>query len=598
MKRWSFGTIGVVALAVSGCAGGASDRSAVPPVGPLTVLRASAGRGAAYAATQLPDLSRVFPNLRRRRKSNALQAGSPLRAPAKTWYVDAYLSPSYASTDEIYRSVTVPAPKKGSAGSLTVHFPNAPVGNNEFATFEIYGSQYYGDFLGDLAAFVNVTKAGGIDVVADEKTTLAFQAEMAMIVSGLFTADDLKAPDMEAKVEARIKSEKLKPNRATGLFGNEVLSKFVSQWAPAWRRTVTFTTGSPIDLVTYTNDATDTAENILKFNETDFLINDLGFARPPGAPCYTTLSYGRLGAKHHLEAQACVEELDATGGNEVANYVYGGPIIVGQVNDLNAPYQGTLTHVPARPPRATTNLGTLALESAEQTIATYDPFDWAFGTRPNLYENYNPGSAIDLNFRDFQYSVPTGWSAVDPGLPVLSWNPAGLRLSDYQVCTWRQTCVPLNSKKTLSIDPPFSDPGTAFGYYAYTGSAGVAQTSEPAGGCTATTGYHVSYPGTSFTLTTTKPVWFTAQDEIYFAFSSQTGCNTDPTNMTITLTAEGVNGVTYVNSGTNFFSPGNYIIVRMSSMLEDTPVKSLTISISGAPTTALDFDAIGNEASP
>lgn len=596
MKRSSFGTVGFVALVLGGCAGGASDKSVVPLVGPPTSSAVSAGRGAAYAATQLPDLSRVFPNLRRRRNSPALQASGPAAAPAKTLYVDADLNPGYTSIDRIYRSITMPAPKKGSVGSLTVHFPNAPVGNNEFATFEVYGSQNYGDFLGNFAAFVNVTKPGGIDVVANEKTTLAFQAEMSMIVSGLFTARDLKAPNLEAMVENRIKSEKLKPNRVTGVFSGDVLTKFVSQWAPSWRRTLTFKTGSPIDLVTYANDATDTAENILEYNETDFLLNDVRFNRPPGAPCRTNVSYGGLpGAKRHLAAAACVDEVNATGGNEVTNNVYGGPMVVGQVNDRNAPYMGTLTRLPARPPKSTTNLGTLALKSAEQAIKTYDPFDWAFGTRPNLYENYT-GSSILNYFTDFEYSVPTGWSAADPGLPVLSWNPADLRLSKYQVCTWSQTCVPLNSKKTLSIDPPFSDPGTDFGYYNYTGSSGVAETIEPAGGCTATTGYHVSYPGSTFSLTTTKPVWFTAQDELYFEFLSQTGCNTDPANMTITLTAKGVNGRTYVNSGTNFYSPGEEIVVTMSSMSEDTPVKSLTIAISGAPTTALDFDVIGNEA--
>jgi hypothetical protein len=169
--------------------------------------------------------------------------------------------------------------------------------------------------------------------------------------------------------------------------------------------------------------------------------------------------------------------------------------------------------------------------------------------------------------------------------------------SDFQICSWRNTCIPLNSTKTLSIDPPYGDPGTDLAYYNYAPGGGAsAIASEPQGGCTATSGYHITYTGTSFTLTTTKPLWLSAQNELYFAFAYQNGCVSDPIGMKITMTAKGSDGKTYINSGANTYQAGSDFPVYMNSVSHGTPMVALKISVTGAPAGGtLDLAAIYNE---
>jgi hypothetical protein len=599
MKRWSIGIVGFAALILSGCASHTDTSSLIPSVVGPGGSTASGSNDTAIGTHRLVDLSSFFPHVHRKHPNlPALPANDPLASSIKTVEIDAYLYASYVSTDDFYREVKVAVPK-GGLDSVSVKFPDAPVGNNEFALFEVDGYTAGGAeyFLGDVGAIVNVTKAGGIDIVANNQTSLVYQAEMAMIISGLFTANDLKSPALLATVENRVKTEKLKPDPTTGLLSGATLVKFVQQWAPAWRRTVTLVTGPNVDRVTYTNDATDKAENVLLYNETDFLLEDFYAERPGGAPCQSDFEQsGGLGTKPRFVTEACTANYSETALNTVANYVYGGPIIVGQVNDQTIPYQGTLTHIAARPPKSTRNLGSIPLRPAEVKIKTSDPLDWAAEASPVLYESFQPPTAplIFPGYSDFQYSS-SGWSKAAPGLAVLSWNPAGLPLSDYQVCTWRQTCIALNSTKTLKIDPPFSAPESDFDYWNFVGSSGVAQTGEPTAGCAATYGEHVTYSGSSFSLTTTQRTWLTAADELYFRFLG--GCSVDPTGMTVTVTAQGADGGTYVNSAVSD-GAGDEILVTMTSILHDTNMTSLTISVSGAPPNALDFDSIINYASP
>ncbi|HTU81127.1 MAG TPA: hypothetical protein VMF61_03300 [Candidatus Acidoferrales bacterium] len=599
MNRWSIVTIAVAAAVLGGCAGGSNGASSVLPVSAPAFPNATGAQRPAPELSLLPDLSSFFPHLRRHRHAPALRAGDLAQASSiKTLEIYADLYPSYASDKESYRDFKMAAPK-GAIHSITVSFPDAPVGNNEFATFEVdalgSGGSYY--YLGDVGAIVNVTKPGGVKVTADAQTTLPFQAEMSMIDAGLFTANDLKSAGLLATVEARIASEKLEPDPYSGIFTQQTIDKFVGQWAPAWRQTVTLTTGTNVDKVTYTNDVSDMAENLLRYNETDFLVPRLP-DRPEGAPCYTEFTYDHtLGGKRIMEPESCTDYVYAPAGNTISKYVYRGPVLVGQLNDETPPYTASLTHLPAAPPKTTKNLGSISLMPAQDEIKADDPFDWAFGTRPALYSTYTPQPSMGNDpSPEFVYSLPAGWSKADPDIAVLAWDPAGLPLSAFHVCTWRQSCVALGSSKTLAIDPPFSDPGTNFKYYKYTGSPGVSQTSDPVGGCTATSGYHWSYPGTSFSLTTTKPVWLSDADTLYFNFNSGGTCSPDPLGMTITVTAVGTNGKTYVNSATNNYETGSEIALVMDSILQETPLKSLKLTFTGAPTGALDFDILYNNA--
>ncbi|MBV8491629.1 MAG: hypothetical protein JO199_13975 [Candidatus Eremiobacteraeota bacterium] len=582
------------------------------PVASSTLPFANTGaHGALTVSLQVPrgdlvDLSRAFPRLKHRAGAAPFVRGNA--SPYKSLLIDGEIWPSYAGAVPITATATAAAPSSSSI-TATVTFGNVPKGNNEFVVLSVYGVASNGaqTFLGNLSTMANVTSATP-KVSATLASTLTFQAMMAVIQAGFFSAADVASSTTQAQVEAEVKAQALKANPATGLYDSETLVAFVQTWEPKIERVVQLTIKPSADYVTIANDATDAAENMLFLNESAFqTTSTLSNLRPYGAPCKSTLVKGPAGLKQTIVATSCYAQWPGNYGSTLpAIIVYGGPLLLGQVS-YATPYTGSMQKAG---PLAQGAKDAIALDnlssSANALVVTHDAADWAFGTQPSLVRRFYPNSAVlpgtfdatfDPNY-GFAAFAPGNWGASHPAVDALAWNPWNLPSTQFQICSWNNACVPLGSTKTLDVNPPFHDPGTKISYYQWAANQGSGLAVEPWGSCTAAGGYQFTLNGShlwsmSTTRTQPAPIWFEPQQWLYFAFHTGNGCNVLPAGSTITVTARGKDGYFYTSSVKASYDTSS-IFLYMDSVNRPTVMTGVTISgtVPPATITTLDLNAI------
>lgn len=506
--------------------------------------------------------------------------------------------PSYASINAVSNIVFVAPPKKGNVVSATDTFTNVPKGNNEFAVFAIYGVASDGSttFLGSLATIVNVGTSSQINVTANVPSTLVFQAAQAMIEGGELSAADLmKKPTLANTVRGYLKALKLKPDKQTGLLNDGSLTRLVKTEMTALRRTLVPATSATAQYLTVANDASSYAENALLYNEGTFLVGNFYGYRPYGAPCSSFSRAHVPGVRAKLWAYSCATYFNVSPPNSAPPlYVYGGPLIVGQVN-FAYPYTGSISKEAALAAGSTMKVTLPALQPRVRNITTNDPQDWAYGFAgyPEMYRASAQGTGYVTPgpYYDWAYFRPGGWSAGSPIIPVMTWNPWGVPASQFQICSWNSpvistpNCLPLTSNGTLAVNPPFYDFGNNKSYFNWAGS-GVTLAAEPTGTCTFTNGYQISYTGTTFSITTHTKTWLAPGQliEFYFDPSSST-CTGVSFNASATINATGADGRSYVNAGFTFFDSfyGYVPYVYMNSVTHNTQINSMTITFSNMP---------------
>jgi hypothetical protein len=543
---------------------------------------------------QSVDLTAMYPHLPRPRHAAVRLSGAHPLSAFKQIEVDAFLYPGYASPNRFENDVLLPAPP-GDVVSATVRFSNVPAGNNEWAVFYVYGVAADGSkvYLGTLASIVDVAGNAGTHVTANGASTLLWQAELAMIEGGQFSAADLKKfPQLAKSVASEIAAQHLTPQKSTGLYSSQQLYQFVKTWSPSWQRELVLTPNASAYYLTLANDAKSTVDAILFYNSSFSVFFNTGLIqdlRPFGAPCNSYVQTGTPAKKPVMVTYSCAAywygPLGGGGGSQPLA-VYGGPLIVGQVN-YTAPYSGTIQRVSPGAPGSTTTLTLGALQPRTLNVATNDPLDWAFGTYPSFDELNKAGAVLTEPTAEyyFDYQAVSGYSQANPIVQVLSWNPWGLPPSSFQICSWNQICQSLNAKSVLAVDPPFQDYGNNLAYFGWAVSGGGLSIAQAAG-C----GYRVTFSGSAFTLTSNTRTWLQPDQDVRLYFNS--GCNIDPLGTRVTIAATGTDGHTYVNYGQNFNVAGSPIDVYMQSVTRDTPIASMTIGFSGLSGTMLDLSYI------
>ena len=579
---------------------GASDKRSsafgVPMSAEANVPKGNVTLNISFDTKRGVDLFRFYPHL----KSPHPHARRAPEAAGdfKQIEVSGSILPSYAGISSVSNIVLVAPPKKGNVVSATDTFTNVPKGNNEFAVFAIYGVASDGStvFLGSLATIVNVGTNSQMNVTANVSSTLVFQAEQAMIEAGELSAADLmKKPTLANTVQGYLNGLKLKPDKQTGLLSDGSLTTLVKTEMTALRRTFVPTTSAGAQYLTVANDASSYAENALLFNEGTFLVGNFYGYRPTGAPCSSFSKAHVPGVRSKLWAYSCASYFNVSPPNSAPLlYVYGGPLIVGQVN-FAYPYTGSISKQPALAAGSKANVTLPALQPKVRNITTKDPQDWAYGFSgyPEMYRASMLGTGyVSPNpYYDWAYVRPGGWSAGNPIIPVMTWNPWDVPSSQFQVCSWNSpvistpNCLPLTSNSTLAVNPPFYDWGNNKSYFNWAGT-GVILTAEPTGACTFTNGYQISYTGTTFSITTHTTTWLAPGQliEFYFDPSSST-CTGVSFSASVTISATGADGHSYMNTGFTFFDAfyGYVPYVYMNSVTHNTKINSMTITFSNMP---------------
>lgn len=538
------------------------------------------------------DLTRFYPKLRHPGRTMPSIANVAPRTITQL-EIKGYIYPSYASPQYVYNDVKVNAPK-GKVASASIPFSNVPVGNNEWAILYLYGvaadgSDYY---LGALATMLNVSATTSA-AIASNDSTLVWQAEMAMIVGGQFSASDLKSLSTLSKtVTNEIAAQHLKPRKTTGLFSAQQLYQFVETWMPAWRRQLVITPDNGAWYVTLANDVTDPSDNVLYYNSAFTPMTNSGAIedlRPFGAPCSAYPPYGTPSKSPKLIVTSCANYWygpATAGGGSLALNVYGGPMYVGQVN-YTSPYTASLQKVSNLAAGSKTNLSLGALQPAQRNLAVNDPQDWAFQSFPELTQQVSPEASLRVSpaaWEFFDWYAPAGWSQSSPDLGIVAWNPWKLPLAALQICSWQNTCQAANSNSVLAIHPPFQDWGSNLAYYGWTVSNGGSSIAA-ASGC----GYRVTYAGTAFTISSNTATWLQPDQHLQFYFNTSGGCNVPPANTRITVVATGSDGNTYTNYGTYSGPSYQYADLYMNAVTRDTPITSMSITFSGLTGTTADL---------
>lgn len=572
----------------------------VAPVGNSMEPTLAGARGSVQIAVsarpdEFVDLQALYPRLKHR------PVASAVRRPHVTftkYEFDATLYPGAASALTISHKMTVAAKSANPNVSASVTFTNVPLGNNEWVIVYLYGDGADGSqvFLGNLAGMVDAASASP-KIVVTPASTLVFQCEMSMLESGLMTAADLESPTVATRVAAAAKAFKIVASPETGEYSSATLLAFVKAWAPSWQRYLLITPNANAQYVTVANDATNQAEDILQYNENQFYGGlTYGIDRPYGAPCETDL-YTQNPGKHFMVSHSCYGQWTIdTYDNAPKVPVYGNALIVGQVN-YNFPIMTgsnqKLSNLPAGKSRSVT-LGTLT--NGQITVKTYAPFNWVEKTGASIVRNSVPGTIVPSG----QYGDETGggygfyfwpsanWGVSSPGLYAMSWNPWDLPASAFEICSWRNACVGLSSGKTLTINPPFYDPGSGMHYFGWAANQGSGVAVEPQNACSANSGYQWTSSSEHFSMSMTgtrpEPVWMAAYQQLKFDFLSNGGCSGVTAGTQIIVTAKDTNGIVYTNSGVAECNncPAT---VTMNSVTQDTTMQAITI-MANIPNTA------------
>lgn len=605
--------ISTAAAIVAGCSGGggaplpsvagpglapyalrpSADHVMAPAPSANTPLASTGRRGPLVVSLQgdrneLVDLSHIYPRLKHRTGAAPFVRGNA--SPFKSLSIDGEIWPSYVGGVPVTVTAKAAAPTSSSI-SASVTFANVPKGNNEFVVLSVYGVAANGaqTFLGDLSTLANVTSASP-KVGASRQSTLIFEATQAVIQAGLFTAGDLASATLSNQVSSEIKAQAIAANPKTGLYDDQTLVSFAQTWAPKIQRVLELTVRPSADYVTVANDATNDAENLLYLNQGPFAAtSDLTTMRPYGAPCNATIAKGPPGIAQSVIASSCYSSFTTAYNVTLPSLiVYGNALLVGQVS-YATPYTGSLQKAGPFKMGTSASLVLAPLNnSANELIATHDPFDWAFGTTPAIVRSLAPNSPLLPDNSDgtfapnsgFQAYKPSGWGASNPDLGVLAWNPWNLNAAQFEACTWNNACIPQKSTKVLQINPPFHDPGTNISYYHWAANQGSSLTVEPAGSCGDSGGYQFATNSNwlwsmSTTGTQAAPIWFEPQQWLYFVFHG--GCSIPGAGSTITVTARGKDGYFYVNT-VHLGAAYSAAYVVMSSVNKPTLMASVTIT--------------------
>ena len=545
------------------------------------------------------DLTKVFPNLKAPHPE--ARWARPNVTSYKSLEIDGSIFPSYAGPVPVNNTVTIAYPAGGVA-TVTESFTNVPLGNNEFAVFFLYGIGNDGTkvSLGNLATLVNVT-ASNPKIAANAASTVVFQATEAEVQAGQITAFDLQGiKTLPTMVQNELNVLSLKPSPSTGVLSPSQLTQLITSWKNTWVREFDVTPANGANYLTVANDTTSNAENVLYYNEQSFVMTtNVSSYRPYGAPCGVPVINPHLpNTKPTVSSVSCYASWPVCCGNtEPVIDVYGGPLILGQVQ-YSTPMYASNVKVGTHSGSTITNISMPAMHDVSQALVINDPFDWAFKLNPSLQRNLAPGmQPVGPNANSgWSTEVPNNWSQGNPSVEALAWNPWNLPNSDFQYCTWQQTCIAAGSNLTLNVSPPFWDPGTDIKYFNWVGNQGTTVQADPAGGCSAKVGYQLSFSNNAFSMSTVNThgtIWLAPGQELAFYFDGN-GCAPDPQYTTITVTAQGADGHTYQNTGTNYNLAGNGFAVYMSSVTKPTAINAITISgtVPNASAQTLDLEEI------
>lgn len=521
--------------------------------------------------------------------------------PGMKVFVFAYLYPSYAYYRDAYYSGPATV---GKGGIVSIPFGKIVPAKNEWLV--VYVDQLGtngqdGSYIGSEAAVVNVGKST-TSVIATPATTTLFQAFMTMENIGLLAASDLKSASLMSTIASEVKASGIKVDATTGLFSPESLATFINDVKPHWERFVTISGGSTVKMLSISNDVTDTADVYALSNATDFLgtrgssssYSSYGpmFA---GYPCFTESGDQLPGKQAPPQAKGCAT-VYPTGTGSITVPVFGGGLVAGASNGA-IPYTGASMRIKGGAPGAKSTV-TLTQVPTQVTVTTSDPQDWAFGVTPTFTagiaasgldtELFNRDSSSSAAFNgNLQMGFSATYSQANPQIDVNAWNPWGLPLSNFSLCSLDGlSCTALPISGTFTVAQRFYDDGASGTYYNWQGQSGTVVSYN-----VACQGYELTPSAGTIVIKTTTPATFTQSQFMTASFSSCGGGGSPAAGSSVTVTATDAYGNVYSGKGT--YSSYDFNMNTTAYALTAATSVTVTISLgSGSPSTIF-MDYIG-----
>lgn len=554
---------------VAGCSG--TSPQAALPLPQMDSARTALKAGATHDTSRDP-----------KRPHHVLRPG----AGGTKVFIYGYLYPSYAGTGYAYWTGPVTV---GKGGTITVPFGKVTPANNEWMVVDVYANDgvYGGAYLGNEAGVFNVGK-GAATLTVSPASTLQFQALMAMDDIGVLTATDLKNPKLMKTVNALVKSSGITADPKTGLYSNASLTTFAAKVQPLWQRTMTIVGGTSAAMISVSNGTADKANMNAADNRETFLNDDIsGFTQPAGVPCYDSEDQG-VGKHAPLTGYSC-SHLYGTGTGTVTVPVFGGSLVVGATNGVS-PFTGATMTTNGGAPGAKTTV-TLTQIPTEVDLASTDPQDWAFNRRPNApLSIVAPGGVpdylqetglFDEPFSSYdehvQITVPSAYSAGSPDIAINTWNPWGQPLTNFRLCSYSlQQCTQSPLTAGLAFVQPFIDYGTSATYWNWQGQSGTGITYD-----STCHGYQLTPSGSTITIKTTVPAYFTVGENLGAGFSTCGGGGTPASGTQLLVTATDAAGDVFSGAGNT--NTGYGLQMNTISFMQATSV-TVTITLgSGSP---------------
>lgn len=562
-----------------------------PVAGAATYALARGLHGHAHVAVTVrfprrgaADFAAAFP--RRPQLRGARFARRPLKSGTAV-YVYAYLYPSYADYHYGYFQGVATI---GANDTLKLAFASVPKANNEWIEVDVYANTAPtgGLYLGSEAAVLNVNSAR-VTATVNAATTLVFQGFEDMLYNGLLTASDLKNAGLATTIKGLLQRNGLTPSPVTGVYTGTQLQEFTTAVTPSYQRMMTVNGGSTATTISIANDPSDTPDINLYFNSDNSQgFNASGSVTEYGEPCYGDSGVHLPGKNSPPVPFTCAATITVSGGATVP--VFGGGLLVGGTNGT-APYVGALTKAVGGNPASSSTVN-LTFSSTNQSLTTSDPYDWAYGQIPNGSDVYSTLTALGTTIGGCCWSVPiafpSNYSAANPAISVNSWNPWGIPLADYSLCTTpnyepSSGCTASPVSGTLAIQEPFQDPGTNGTYWNWQGGGG--STIAYSSACQA---YQLGAGSNgAVTMTTTVPTVFTPTPTYYVDLVDSSCATTPlPAGLQVTLSVVGSDGQAYSGSATS--QAGGYVPAFTLSTISSLVVaKSVTLTITPAAGTTV-----------
>jgi hypothetical protein len=639
-----------LAAMLAGCSGGGHSllpsSSGSGSSNPGSTVPVSGSKGTAtviaHATTNAGALPQMYARTVAAAKRTTYAKLKTLSTQITSVEVDGTLYQGSASAVPVTNTQTVPL---SASGTITVSetFSNVIAANNDWVVFAFYtiASDGSKSAIGSLGTFVNVG-TGTTQANLSAASTQELQVATALLSLGALSTYDIEntatlASDLATKITATGDT----PNAQTGLYDNNTLVTMVTSLATAYERDVTITASGATEFsVVYDSSKAD--ENDLAYNAQQSasalgvpnLLTGTGVT--PAIPYIAYSALQVVGAPVQINCtgedsdveQGCnisagsvplhspssgysdaqpayvqAEVFENTTGTITIKNVYGGHIVIGAHNGLNA---GNSTfavkrgHVAAASTRHTADVTTQAYGAnlamsgeapgaSSQTLALantivgepnsqpyiIDPQDIAFngylgfgyfGFQATALPNAAgviPTYAVDcvdscdtqglLDYYDssgIQFGQPTGSNSEAP-VTIDGWNPFGITPANITICA-ETACAPLSSATAanpVNVENTFEDPGTNFAVYGWTAGAGTMSIAAGTYGCCGEAAYVVTYsiPANN-TAAVTGTVTGSDTENLQPWFDAHANVSiqtTMPYLTALTLTVTDTNGNTY-----------------------------------------------------